>query len=244
MNKNILSLLMIIACNIQAEENALEHIQNNYRTSFLDLSFKDQALAGLCGVGGAALYYIGTKACENALSSEKNPVEFFKPKQWNWAETVTTPLGALVALKAYADSCKPEAIATKANANGLLNLILNCASEEEMLEALDQRYVTHRFGRSMAFTELTLLRNALYSIKEIISTFNARSPKKGFNTIVTLINTNIKKVDTALRTVKRDARWFEECNAHTMNQAQQTQRDDHNARVAGSVLNLAHAYSR
>lgn len=252
MNKYLLSTLCVIAIagqNAHANEiNSLEFITKNYNTSISDLSLKQQAWIALSLLGGAGGTYLGKKALENIFNTpdigKSNPIKFGYPSQWSLTEQIVTPLGAAFFASVMMDYYKPEKVAEQANENGLLNLILESITVEEIQTALDEKFIIHRFPRSQAFAQLAYLRTRIIHLTDLITKYNANRSNRNFTKIKTVLKTNLKKVDAALLILKKDSRWFEECNAHTLNQAQATQQTQQNAEFAGAAVNLAHAYAR
>lgn len=251
MNKYLFNTLFVLSiagnCYAEENENSLELVAQNYNTSISDLSLKQSAWVALSALGGAGGTYLGKKALENIFNTpdfgESNPVKFFDLTQWSLTETIVTPLGSAFFASIMMDYYKPEKVATEANKNGLLNLILESTTAEEIQTALDEKFVIHRFPRSQAFAELAGLRTTIIHLIDLITEHNANRSNPDFKKIKSALNANLKKVDFALLVLKKDSRWFEECNAHTLNRAQGTQETQQKAEFAGAAINLAHAYA-
>lgn len=248
MKKMLLALFCIIilrTSNVYAEEvNALEMITNNYRTSFLDLTVWQQLGALGWGALGSAGTYLATKAVENILSSKPNEVNFWNLQEWSWAERGTVTIGTLWVTKYAGDQFKPEAVARKANENGLLNLLLDATTEDELQQALDEKFVTHHFPRAAAFAQLNELHANITHLLDITNKHNMYRPRHNFKTLQETLKSNLKRVNTALLLIKKDSRWHQECNAYAVNRIQAAQETQQQMELAGAVLQAAHAYSR
>lgn len=247
MNKYLFSTLFAVAIagNTHAKEiNSLEFVADNYRTSFLDLPLQNQAGAIVGGLFGGGCTLLVTRAITNIFQAKKREWDSFDPSTYTWVEFGTGPIGALWVTKMIGDNFKPEAVAKEANENGLLNLILESTTVQEIQTALDEKFITHRFPRSQAFTQLAYLRIRITHLKDLITKYNAKRSNRNFNKIQAALNANLKKIDSALLILKKDSRWFEECNAHTLNRAQGIQETQQKAEFAGAAINLAHAYAK
>lgn len=248
MNKYLFSILFVLAIagqNAHADEiNSLEFVANNYRTSFLDLPFQNKAGAIIGGLFGGACTLLVTRAITDVFQAKVREWDAFDPSTYTWVECGTGPIGTLWVTQAIGDNFKPEAVAKEANESGLLSLILECTTVAEIQEALDERFVIHRFPRSQAFAQLAHLRTRIIHLTDLITKYNANRSNRNLKKIKTALKANLKKVDAALLILKKDSRWFEECNAHTLNQAQATQQTQQNAEFAGAAVNLAHAYAQ
>lgn len=245
MNKYLLRALCFITLTshyIHAENNVngLELVISDYTTSILDLPLKNQVIAIASGLAGGACTLLVTRAVTTIFQAKRRQWNAFDPKTYTWVECGTGPLGALWTTKFVSDYYKPEAVAEQANKNGLLNVILE---NENIVEALDAKFLTHHFPRATAFAELVSLRNSLTHLLELLETYNTKKQKRNFNTIKTTLRTNLKQVDNALLLVKQDPRWYSECNAYTLQRAQATQQTQQNAEFAGAAIRLAHAYA-
>lgn len=237
--------ITLATSTIRAEEvNALEMVANNYRTSFLDLTVWQQLGAIGWGALGGAGTYIVTKAVENILSSKPNEVNWWSPLEWHLGEQATVTVGTIWVTKHAGDQFKPEAVARKANENGLLNLLLDATTEEELQKALDEKFITHHFPRAAAFAQLNELHTAITHLLDITNKHNMYRPRRNFKTLQDALKSNLKQVNAALLIIKNDARWHQECNAYTFNRVQATHEKQQQMELAGAVLHAAHAYSR
>jgi hypothetical protein len=264
MKKYLLSAALLFAsATIIAEEpapteehieNALDMIASNYHTSFLALPAWAKVRVVGFGTLGAACVWLSTRAFTNIFKpyagKDANGIPIRRDlditdwESWTWAETGTTPLSLIWFCKALSESEKPEGVAKTANEDGLLHAILACKTTEELTDTVDRRFVTERFPRAIAFNKLTSLREALNKLFGLLKETQYKKPSRHFAVINRTLITNLNHVDNVLLLLKSDPRWFDECNAHTLKQAQGVQEANHNAQLAGTAVHLAHAYSR
>jgi hypothetical protein len=231
---------------IKAEDNinSLELVADSYNTSFIDLPLKSQAGAGALGLIVGAYTFLATRALTNIFQPKRRELDLFNVKTWTWAELMTTPLAAGFTTHWLAGESKPEVAAQRANENGLLDVILESETNEEILKNIDAKFIVERFPRATAFAQLTSLRNTLTSLLKITTQFNIYRPHDNFDLIKETLTQNINKVDLALLVVKQDARWLQECNAQTMNNMHSTQDAQFKSELANTAINIAHAYAK
>lgn len=253
MKKYLLCTSLLFACtalsteNFSAPddriENVLDTIATDFNTSFFDLPFWTKAqIAALTTLGGACTW-LGTRAFTNIFEETDKRVVISQWKEWQLSQKITTPVGLIWFGKILTNAEKPEGIARNANADGLLSALLTCQTTDEIKETIDARFVTERFPRAVAFQQLSTLHASLNKLFKLVKETQTIKPHRNFNKIIQLLNQNLNHVNQALLILKNDSRWFEECNAHALKQAQATQQSEHNARLAGTAINLAHAYS-
>lgn len=249
MNKNFLLATLLLCSYAQAtdttkEANAFELVMAHYRTTPLDLSFWQgtTTLAGSAFL--TACTWLTTRAITNIFQPKEREIDALNIKTWSLAEKIITPASFAFWAKAIFDQQTPEGISYNANKTGLLNSLLESSTQEEITNTLDRTFVSENFPRTAAFKELNFIRDSLKRVYELVIALQATKPNRNFEEVKAALSANISLVEATLLLIKSDIRWFEECNATNLSKVQATQQANFNAKLAGSAINLAHAYAK
>ncbi len=205
-----------------------------------NLSSSDFLAVGCCAVVGAAIGHISTCAIAHLLDKNTNiELSFYNPEKWGKSLWLGTVSGAIILGRTSLTSFGPESLAQQVN-QPLLTVVIG-SEPNDLKNTLDGMYVSNRFARAAAFRDLDILRNTL---SLILNSFTKLKGKAGYSeakSLTPVIMSYIAQVKDAMLNIKNDPRWLEECNASTLAMQQATMNHNHNAQLAGAVVQLAHS---
>jgi hypothetical protein len=199
----------------------------------------DFALAAVCSMVGSIIGHLGTCAIANLLD-QTTPIKprYFTPSQWNFPLPLTTVGGGLYGGYLYLYHSNLTFLAKNLN-QPLLSILLT-GKADQTVTRLDEFYVNHRFPRTVAFKELTQLRENLSALINTLSNLTDKRSRAAAKQFIPELLSFSHTVKNTMLLIKSDPRWLEECNAETLAMTQANMQGYQNAQSTTTAIQLAH----
>ncbi len=211
-------------------------------SSVLDLPFWAQMralgiTAGCTGLGNLLAFAVANTFFSRKTQQNHQTILF-------GTAAVGTAAGLAVGFNCAHVTEFPGGIAADLNKNLIKIALANNATTEQSLKALTTAFARSPYPRMEGFVALEKIYDQLTRIEKILEKTERRNKKYDGSALAGRIKFVISAIENAMINIKNDPLWIQECNAHSMQKAQQAMQDHNKMQLASAVIDIANAFRR